>query len=188
MNKEKKKLSTKEKREVKRHLRQIRHLLYRNLIEAYRGWWYWRTILKKYKKTEIKNTAIVLLPNTDKTENYLALQYLDQMLDQHSFTKAIILTHNEKVENLHHSFSDKITAVEFCPRKKAEQLIHFYCLYHFDRRFFCASLDEPQGRNGSKLIGVKGLTRDELFAFGVYKIHPFEQLSPPDYIGGDMLW
>lgn len=188
MEKEKKNLTAEEKRKVKSHLRQVRRLLYRNLFEAYKGWWYWRGILKKYKKTDIKNTAIVLLPNAEKADNYLALRYLEQMLDQHGFTKAIILTHDERVQKLHHLFTDKITAVEFCPRKKAEQLIHFYCLYHIDPRFFCASINEPQGRNGSKLIGVRDLTHEEIFAVGIYKIHPFEQLQPPDYSGGEALW
>jgi hypothetical protein len=73
----------------------------------------------------------------------------------------------------------------YCPRKKAEELMQFYCLYNFDRRFFCASLDEPYGRNGSRIIGARGITAEEIFVIGVYRTYPYKQLPPPKYMGND---
>ena len=59
------------------------------------------------------------------------------------------------------------------------------CLYNFDKRFFCASLDEPYGRNGSRIIGARGITAEEVFVIGVYRTYPYEQLPPPKYTGSD---
>jgi hypothetical protein len=140
-------------------------------------------LLKKYKKQDIKNTAIILMPEIHQRDNYFTLRYLDQMLRQHKFRKALILTHNEAVKKCADLFFDNITDVVYCPRKKAEELMQFYCLYNFDKRFICASLDEPYGRNGSRIIGARGITSEEIFVIGVYRTYPYEQLPPPEYSG-----
>jgi hypothetical protein len=174
-------LTKAQKKAVEKHLREVRRQLRRNLFKAYRGWWYWRKLLKKYKKDDIKNTAVILLPEIHDRDNYFALRYLDQMLNQHKFRRALILTHNGAAEKCASLFSDKITAVVHCPRKKAEELMQFYCLYNFDKRFSCASLDEPYGRNGSRVIGARGITAEEIFVIGVYRTYPYERLSAPGY-------
>jgi hypothetical protein len=178
-------LTKEQKRAVEEHLRQVRKQLRRNLWKAYRGWWYWRTTLKKYRKTDIKNTAVILMPEAHDRDNYFALRYIDQMLRQHKFRKALILTHSGTVKKSAELFSNAITAVVDCPRKKAEELMQFYCLYNFDKRFFCASLDEPYGRNGSRIIGARGITAEEIFVIGVYRTYPYEQMPPPKYEGDD---
>ena len=55
----------------------------------------------------------------------------------------------------------------------------------FDSRFIVASLDEPNGRNGSVLIGKKGTTLEEIFVVGVYQVYPFTRPSGPAYQGDD---
>lgn len=63
--------------------------------------------------------------------------------------------------------------------------MQFYCLYEFDKRFICASLDEPNGRNGSALIGKRGTTVEEIFVIGVYRVYPFQRPEAPAYEGMD---
>ncbi|MDR1531597.1 MAG: hypothetical protein LBS62_05335 [Clostridiales bacterium] len=179
-------LSKEEKRKVEKHLKEVRKQLRKNLVKAYHGWWYWRTTLKKYKKlyknkNDINRTAVVLMPEVNDRDNYFALRYLEQMLKQHKFIKAIILTDSEMVEKSASLFSKNIHAIVRCPRKNAEELMQFYCLYNFDKRFFCASLDEPYGRNGSRIVGTRGITAEEIFVIGVYRVYPYTRLSAPDY-------
>lgn len=177
-----KQLTPAEKRAVKKHLRQVKRKLYQNLIKAYKGWWYWHTLMRKYKKKDIKNTAVILIPDTNLRDGYLALLYLEKMISQHKFKKALILTHNEIVKESAQFFSKRILDVVHCPRDMAEKLMQFYCLYEFDKRFFCASLDEPYGRNGSRMIGAKGVTAEEIFAIGVYRIYPYEKQRRPGHL------
>ena len=178
-------LSKEEKKDVKQHLKKVKRQLYRNLVDAYRGLWCWRIIVRKYKKSGVRNWAIILLPDTNDRDNYLSLLYLDCMLDKEHYDKALVLTHSEIVKKIACFFSDKIAWIEEFSRKDAESLMQLYCLYNFDKRFYCASLDEPYGRSGSKLIGACGISAEEIFAIGIYKLHPFERVSAPQYYGDD---
>jgi len=182
---ERKPLNRKEKKAVNKHLRQVKRQLYKNLLISYRGWWYWHKLVSKYKKQDEGNWAVVLLPDTNERDNYLSLLYLNRMLGQHKRSRAIILTHSEIVAKTAGLFSNKIVDIVWFSRKKAESLMQFYCLYNFDDRFICAGLDEPYGRNGSKMIGARGISAEEIFAIGVYRIYPYRQEVPPQYIGDE---
>ncbi|MEA4924877.1 MAG: hypothetical protein VB084_06135 [Syntrophomonadaceae bacterium] len=167
---------------MQRHLRQVKRQLYKNLFKSYQGWYGWHKLVKKYK---LGNTAVILMPSCERDYNYNALLYLDQMLLSRKFDNAVILTHSAVVMKSASLFSDKILGVEKFSRKHAEQLMQYYCLYEFDKRLIVASLDEPNGRNGSVLIGKKGTTLEEIFVIGVYRVYPYNQRPAPKYSGGD---
>lgn len=166
-----------------KHLKQVKRQLYLNLISAYRGWWQWHKVIKG--KGVDGTTAVILLPSCEREINHLALLYLDDMLKSHKYKNAVILTHDPAVEKSAPLFSKNILRVIHFSRKKAEHLMQFYCLYEFDKRFMVASLDEPNGRNGSRLIGKRGTTAEEIFVIGVYRVYPFQRPQPPVYTGDD---
>lgn len=168
---------------MSKHLKQVKRQLYRNLISAYRGWWEWHKVVKR--KGVDDNTAVILLPSCDREINYLALLYLDDMLNSRKYKNAVILTHDPAVKKCAQLFSSNILRVVAFSRKKAEHLMQFYCLYEFDKRFTVASLDEPNGRNGSALIGKRGTTVEEIFVIGVYRVYPFQRPTAPAYNGAD---
>ncbi len=160
----------------------IRHLMRKNLIDTYRGWWVWHRVVRKY---HIGATAVVLMPGTNRQYNRSALLFLDQMLKQRKYDNAVILTVDKVVAACAELFSENIRAVEYISRRRAEQLMQFYCLYEFDPRFIVASLDEPDGRNAGRLVGLRGTTVDELMALGVYKLPVCERPRLPVYAGND---
>lgn len=164
------------------HLKQVKRQMYRNLLAAYQGWWQWHKIVKQ---KGVANTAVVLLPSCEKKTNLLALLYLDAMLKKRKYKNAVILTHDPSVKKSAELFSRNILSVISFSRKKAENLMQFYCLYEFDKRFIVASLDEPNGRNGSVLVGKRGTTQEEIFVIGVYQVYPFERPCIPVYTGED---
>ena len=166
-----------------KHLKQVKRQLYINLISAYRGWWQWHKIIKA--KGVEGNTAVILLPDCNRETNHLALLYLDDMLKSRKYKNAVILTHDPAVKKCAPLFSKNILRVVDFSRKKAERLMQFYCLYEFDKRFTVASLDEPNGRNGSALIGKRGTTVEEIFVIGVYRVYPFTRPEAPAYTGDD---
>jgi len=168
---------------VSKHLKQVKRQLYKNLISAYRGWWQWHKVVKR--RGVEGNTAVVLLPSCDREINYLALLYLDDMLKSRKYINAVILTHDPAVRKCADMFSEHVLQVIPFSRKKAELLMQFYCLYEFDKRFTVASLDEPNGRNGSALIGKRGTTVEEIFVIGVYRVYPFQRPDAPVYEGDD---
>lgn len=170
-------------REVVRHLRKVKRQLYRNLVLAYMGWWHW-VMINRIKGVGA-GTAVVLLPTLDRETNYLALLYLDTMLKSRKYANAVILTHDPAVRRAAPLFSDRIVKTVSFSRKKAEHLMQYYCLYEFNKRFIVASLDEPNGRNGSALIGKRGTTKEEIFVIGVYRVYPFTRPEAPVYDGDD---
>lgn len=166
-----------------KHLKMVKRELYKNLLAAYYGWWLWRKIIRK--KGVNGKTIVLLLPSCDNEINYLALLYLDELLKRRKYKNAVILTHDRTVEKSAMLFSDNILEVLSFSRKKAEALMQFYCLYDFDKRFIVASLDEPNGRNASKLVGKRGTTKEEVLIIGVYRMYPFERPEAPIYRGND---
>lgn len=167
---------------VKKHLKKVKWQLYKNLFASYRGWWQWHKITRK---KGVGNTAVILLPTCDREINYLALLYLDDLLKSRKHQNAVVLTHDPAVLKCTALFSKNILATIPFSRKKAEDLMQFYCLYEFDKRFIVASLNEPNGRNGSVLIGKRGTTQEEIFVIGVYRIYPFQRPQDPGYAGND---
>ena len=176
-------LSKEERKRVEKHLRRVKRQLYLNLISAYRGWWHW-VMINRIKGIG-SQTAVVLLPSCERGTNYLALLYLDAMLKSRKYVNAVILTHDKAVLKAAFLFSDKILKTVSFSRKKAEHLMQYYCLYEFNKRFIVASLDEPNGRNGSALIGKRGTTKEEIFVIGVYRVYPFRRPNAPAYNGSD---
>ena len=170
-------------KETIRHLRRVKRQLYRNLVLSYMGWWHW-VMINRIKGVGA-NTAVVLLPSLDRETNYLALLYLDDMLRSRKYANAVILTHDPAVLRAAPLFSDKILKTVSFSRKKAEHLMQYYCLYEFNKRFIVASLDEPNGRNGSALVGKRGTTKEEIFVIGVYRVYPFTRPDAPAYEGDD---
>ena len=84
-----------------------------------------------------------------------------------------------------HLFSQKILKTVYLSRKKAEWLMQYYCLYEFDRRFVIASITEPYGRNGDRLIGKRNTTKEDVFVIGIYRLYPFTRPQVPAYDGCD---
>lgn len=165
------------------HLNQVRRKLYRNLRSCYCGWLRWHRVIKSAGVN--KDTAVILLPSCDRQINRLALLYLDDMLKNRKYKDAIILTHDTVVMKCTEIFSMNIAKVVPFSREDAEYLMQLYCLYEFDKRLVVAALDEPNGRNGSALIGKRGMTLEEIFAIGVYRISPFVKRFLPVYTGED---
>lgn len=168
---------------TKNHLLLVKRQLYANLFHAYQGLWQWHLINRI--KGFGQRTMVVLLPGTDRETNYLALLYLDQMLENRNYENAVILTHDEGVIRSGHLFSERILEIKRFDCRKAEHLMQLYCLYEFAPNFICASIDEPYGRNGDRLIGKRGTTKEEIFVIGVYHVYPFYRKEAPVYQGED---
>lgn len=170
-------------KKTSKHLKEVKKQLYQNLFASYRGWWQW--FLIKKTKGYGDRTAVLLLPGSNRDINYMALLYLDHMLKDRHYQNVIILAHDLAVQKAAPLFSKNILHMIPFSRKKAEDLMQFYCLYEFNKRFVIASLDEPNGRNGLALLGKRGTTLEELFVIGIYRLYPFERPAEPIYDGSD---
>ncbi len=154
----------------------MKKLLKKNINKCYYGAYIWHSLLKKHP--EIASTAVILLPDSDNDCNYYAMLYINEFLNSQNFNNAVILTTDKRIKEVYGLFSDRIISVIPFSDKKTKYLMQYYTLYEFDRRLIVASLDKPYGRNGSSLVGLKGLTKEEVFVMGVYRLYPFKQKQP----------
>ena len=159
-------------------MNRLKQDMYRALLDALKGWWFYHRLIKKYK---LQRTKICLIPDQEGKYLGASLLYLDQMLQVQGYDSAVILTVPVLKKAEAELFSDRIELLKKISRKKAEQLMQFYCLYNFDVRFVICSLDEPTGRQGSGLVGKRGITQEEVFAVGVYGIPDYIQFVPSPY-------
>lgn len=134
---------------------------------------------------ETNHTAVILIPEGDHESSFFALAYLNRLLEHRGWENAILLSTDTLIPRCADYFSNKILAVKHLRPEQEKDLLQLACLYRFDDHFICASIDCPEGRNGSALIGKKGLTKEEIFAVGVYGLWPFQQAHVPTYDGTD---
>lgn len=156
--------------------KKAKKLVKKNILKCYRGAFVWHKILKQ--NPEISNTAVVLVPEINDDANYYALLYMDDFLNSTNRDNAVILTFDARIQKVCSQFSQRIIRVILLNQKEIEFLMQYMSLYCFDNRLVVASLDKPAGRDGTKLVGLKGLTFEEVFSIGVYGLYPFRKQAP----------
>lgn len=130
-----------------------------------------------------KETIFLIFPESDKEINYYGLLYLDEFLIKYNLRKAVIITNNNwGVKDLAH-YSKKIEKVFVVTCDDVENIVCYYSLYPFMRNIRIVSLDKPDGRRGSNLLGRNALSKEKLIAMGVYFLIPFKKIETK----GDML-
>lgn len=152
---------------------ELENILEQSINEAWEGRKLWLDLAERYKLGD--GDYVVLMPSDDRDCNYYSLLYLDEFLNRIRGKRAYILTWDDCVKRNAAHFSDRIGEVIDFPRRSAELLMRFYSLYSFTDKLIIASLDEPDGRSGRKLIGRKGLTVEEIVAIGIYGLRKLDR-------------
>lgn len=132
------------------------------LIEkAYRGRKLWLEMTSIYGT----NTKyyVVLFPSDDSQINQIAVKYVNKIAE--TVDNVLVLAYDENV--LSESFCDNVKTV-FYNREHAEDLMQFYSLYQFTDKLIIVSLTEPEGRYAEGLVGVNGITLEEIIAIGIF--------------------
>ncbi|WP_298068259.1 hypothetical protein [uncultured Mailhella sp.] len=119
-----------------------------------------------------EETAIILVPSGDPEVGPFALAYLDRLLSTRNLKNAVIASDDLSfIGNRKHG-SELIVKTLQLTGADVEDLLRLSVLYRFDSNFIIASLDQPLGRNGSRLVGVKGISKEEIFCVGIYGLSP----------------
>lgn len=151
------------------------------LMKSFAGKLYWKRITRKldYKESN-GDIAVVLFPHTNEETNYYFLLYLDDFLKQRNFTRAVIITRDDMVKKSYSFFSHNVQQCITARDKKISRLLMFYSLFHFDGRFFVASLTQPYGREQClQLLGINEVTKEQLVKSGVYQLGNLPNRAAP---------
>lgn len=158
----------------------LKEILEKDIEKAYKGRQLWIELRDKHQWGD--GDYVILMPSDDKECNYYSLLYLNSFINQNKGQRAYLLTCDEGVKRNAARFSDKICDIIDFSRESAECLMKFYSLYTFTDKLIIASLNEPEGRSGLRLIGKKGLSVEEIVAIGIYGLRKFEKQADIEYI------
>lgn len=138
------------------------------IVEATIGYLVWHQLIKKH--SEIQNTLVILLPDNNSDCNDFAFKYIEQLLKNVRKDNAVIITTKDNVLKPNKLSSNSIINTIIFTKRKIDCLIRYATLYNFDNRLYIASLERPYGRFGHRIVGLKGLEYEDVFAIGVYRL------------------
>ena len=134
-------------------------------------------IYKLFPSSKGEKTAYLIFCEHDEEINHFALLYLDEFLLRNDFQRAIIIASKPSLKEKVPTYSEKNTETVIISENDMEYLVSYYALMHFSENVRLVSLDKPEGRRGSYLLGKKGLTKEKLIAIGVYNLIPFKSIE-----------
>ena len=156
-------------------------MLIKHFISAFKGRRLWNRLEKKHIAD-----LYILMPKADEEYNFYAMLHLDKYIESKKSKKTIILTHDEGVKKTLNLFKqDKEVEVLSFSRQNALDLIKYYALYEFSTKLTIISLTEPYDTCGENLLGVKGVTKEDLLCFDIYRFDEVPKTVSPIYDGND---
>ena len=156
-------------------------MLINHFVSAYRGRILWDRLEKKYHAD-----LYILMPKSCEDYNYYALLHLNKYIESKRAENVVILTFDEGVKKAKPLFEElkKVGVINF-QRKQALDLIKYYALYEFSTKLTIISLTEPYDTCGENLLGIKGVTKEDLLCFDIYRFSEVPKIEAPLYDGED---
>ena len=114
-----------------------------------------------------KDKYIILFPHERIDCNKYMLKYLSQFAKKVHVDTLLVLSCDKMVLEGIKDYTDINCIGVFWNNIQIQNLLSYYSLHMFTNKLVIASLDEPQGRNGSNIIGTKGVTEEEIVAIGI---------------------
>jgi hypothetical protein len=140
----------------------------KRLVAAWRGRALWTRLRKRY---DIDNGSyVVAFIEDDDALNETALAHVQDLIADRRARGVVVVTDQESVAEQAGEQANGVVAVEVLGSREIEHLLSFYELYQFTPRLFFVSLTRPHGNRLSQMVGVNGLTLDDLVCLSMYRI------------------
>lgn len=141
----------------------------------------WETIDERFNAD-----LYILFPHVNEEYNYYALLYLDEYIVAKKAEKVVLITMESVIKKALPVFSKLKAEVYEVSNDDIKAIIKYYALYEFSTRLTIISLKEPYDTCGENLLGVKGVTKEDLLCFDIYRFFKNSHKNPPDYDGSDI--
>lgn len=143
-------------------------MLIMRLFEINNGRKIWNSLKSKYHIRD-NNSYLVLLPGESVDYERIFFEYYSKVFERNK--DVIIVTTNKIVETvaLLYENNNKMI-VEVVSNKESDALLKFYAFMDFYHRFYSISLDYPEERRCSHLIGKNGITVEDLVVMGAMRV------------------
>ena len=137
----------------------------RRIAEAEEGRKLWINLIEKCMIGD--NDQVVLFPASYDQWAYYGALYLDDFLKEKHSERAIILCHDERIKECVLACSNKAEIIDFSV-DESQKIIALHSLFLFTDNLTIFSPIEPGGKNRNDLIGIKGVTMEEIAALTLY--------------------
>ena len=156
-------------------------MLLKHYWNAYQGYRVWKRIDQKYHAP-----IYILIPKEKEEYNYYALKHLEQFLLMKKVSKAVVLTCDEGAIASVDLFVPKgMVESEYLSRKEILRFLKYYALHEFTSRLTIVSFTEPYNTHAENLLGVNGVTKEDLVCFDVYRFGETPKKESVVYAGDD---
>ena len=158
-------------------------MLINNFWKAYQGKIIWKMLESKYNAD-----CFILMPHMQDDYNYYALLHLNKFIRSRGAHKTVILSYDEGVLKSYSYFKTEgeVKAIKMS-ENKIEKLIKYYALYEFSTKLTIISLTKPYDTCAENLLGIKGVTKQDLLCFDIYRFNETPEVIKPDYSGDDQV-
>lgn len=141
---------------------------------------------KIWEKISKQNGAqlYVIMPENDDEYNYYALLYLDEYMSRKKVKTATIICSDRMIQEAIPAFTKNSEVHSICfSNFRMEYLIKYYALYEFSSKVTIISLKKPYDTYGENLLGFKGVTKETLLCFDIYRFNEIPKINNPIYKG-----
>ena len=147
-------------------------IISKNIWYAIRGRKVWRQLYDS-QSINFGTDRIIIIPEEDKRTQYYAMLYLNKLLERLYVSNAVIVTDSQLVSDTIGLFTKKIKSVTQITKKSMDMLLKYQIVFGNSDIVTIASLDRYTGRLSEGLLGIEGITTEELIAVGVYDLSYF---------------
>lgn len=148
--------------------------------EAAAGRKMFNSILKENKKDKLlrnQKIAYIVFPTDDQEINFYGLLYLNDLIDFYGYDSFVLLTNQNLVKSAASLLCEKTSKVCSLTDSEMKSIIAYYELLRFSHDVYFVSVDIPNERRGSNILGRNGLTKEEFVGIGIYHLLPFRKVQ-----------
>ena len=156
-------------------------MLENEFILAGEGKHCWETVDGEYNAD-----LYILFPHEKDSYNYYALLHMDRYITSKKSEKTVVLYSDTVIEKALPLFVSSTVGCRRLSPHEIDALLKYYALYEFTSRLTIISLTRPYDTCGENLIGVKGVTKEDLLCFDIYRFNETPHTDVPGYDGDDI--
>ncbi len=127
----------------------------------------------------------ILFPHDGDSYNYYALMHMDRFIESKKSDKTVLLFSDSVIEKAVPLFVKSKVECRYLNSHEIGAVLKYYALYEFTSRLTIISLTRPYDTCGENLIGVKGVTKEDLLCFDIYRFSETPKADRPEYGGKD---
>jgi hypothetical protein len=130
----------------------------------------WRRQAKEHCITD--ETLVIAMPHCGSALNEIALGLIDRLIAQKRPDKTLILTPDKEILRAEPQLRGcaAATRVAAASADSLRSIMDYYCAHRCHRNFYVVSLTEPRGAGGAELLGVNGVTAEELVRLAILRL------------------